>query len=173
MGKRESKVVVKGVSVEQYNEALKNYAAKDAKLENITSKMDVQINNIRDKYKDELDALTKDKEEARQVVETYCVENPDMFGKKRSVDTIFGSVGFRTGTPKLKLASKMNWAKVLDNLKSYLPGYVRTTEQPAKDRLLTDRELPEVKENLQKVGLVVDQDERFFIELKKEEVAEG
>lgn len=173
MGKRESKVVVKGVTTDEYNEALKLYAAKDAKIENITSKMDVQINAIRDKHKDELDALTKEKEEARQKVETYCIENPDIFGKKRSIDTIFGSVGFRTGTPKLKLAPKQTWAKVLDNLKSYLPTYVRTTEEPAKDRLLVDRELPEVKEGMQKAGILVDQDERFFIELKKEEVAQA
>ena len=62
---------------------------------------------------------------------------------------------------------------MLDNLKAYLPSYVRTTEEPAKDRLLIDRNTPEVADNLAKVGLCVAQDETFYIDLKKEELAEA
>lgn len=174
MAKRESKKVVKGVSAEQYSEALSTYAAKDARMTQVTAKMDAEMNKIRDKFKDELEQLTDEKEKAFEVVQTYCEENQaELFGKKRSADTIYGVVGFRTGTPKLKLLKGSNWAKVLDNLKAYLPAYVRTTEEPAKDRLLIDRDTPEVSAAFSKVGLMVDQDERFFIELKKEEVAEA
>lgn len=174
MAKRESKTVVKGVSNDQFNAAMADYAKADARLGIITAKMDNEINKIRDKYQAEVNTLTEEKEKAFEVAQTYSVENQQtMFGKKRSIETVFGVVGFRTGTPKLKLLKGYNWTKVLDNLKAYLPEYVRTTEEPAKDRLLVDREQPEVLAGMTKVGLMVDQDEKFFIELKKEELTEA
>jgi len=45
---------------------------------------------------------------------------------------------------------------------------VRTTEEPAKDRLLADRDVPEIFTQFQKLGITVDQDETFFVEPKKE-----
>jgi len=170
MAKRETKTLVKGITADQFNEALTTYAKADAKEQAITAKMDADMTRIREKYQAELDTLKSDKTDAFEVVQTYALENRDtVFSKKKSLDTVHGVIGFRTGTPKLKLATKMTWAKVLDNLKVYLPGYVRKIEEPAKDRLLIDRDTQEVAANLKKVGLLVDQDERFFIELKKEE----
>lgn len=170
--KRISKKVVSGVTAEEFNEAMGAFAAADARRCRLLAKMDEEVTKVRDKYQDELSGLEKECETQQEVIQTYCEENKEaLFNKKRSMDTSHGSVGFRFGTPKLKLLPKMNWVKVLDNLKAYLPSYVRTTEEPAKDRLIIDRELPEVTENLKKVGLMVDNDEKFFIELKKEEMA--
>jgi len=42
-------------------------------------------------------------------------------------------------------------------------------EEPAKDLLLADREIPEVAAEFEKCGIEVVQDESFFIDLKKEE----
>ena len=47
--------------------------------------------------------------------------------------------------------------------------YVRTVDEPAKDKLLADRDTGEVSENLTRVGLSVVQDETFYVEPKKEE----
>ena len=170
--KRQAKKVLKGVTADQYNTALATYATKDAELAKLNAKIDAEITKIRDKYDEDVATLDVERAEAFDIVQKYCEEQQDqLFSKKRSTETIFGVIGFRTGTPKLKLGKGMNWNKVLDNLKNYLPSYVRVTEEPAKDRLLIDRDTPEVKDNLIKCGIVVDQDERFFIDLKKEATA--
>ena len=75
-------------------------------------------------------------------------------------------MGFRTGTPKLKTLKGFTWPSVVNLLKEFLPDYVRTTDEAAKDRLLADREVEEVRELFPRVGITVVQDETFYVEPK-------
>lgn len=168
---REKKVLItKPITNEDAEQEFANFAAADAKLQKINAEMDVKITAIREKYQDEIARLNEVKEQAFEKLQHFAINAPELFVKRRSIEMTHGVLGFRTGTPKLKLVKGFTWAKVLDNLKHYLPTYVRVVEEPAKDRLLSDREVPEVKENLTKVGCLVDQDETFFVEPKKEAV---
>jgi phage host-nuclease inhibitor protein Gam len=88
--------------------------------------------------------------------------------KKKSLESVHGVIGFRTGTPKLKTLKGFTWGAVTNLLKEFLPKYVRTTEDPAKDKLLADKDDREVSDLFGKVGIAVVQDETFFIDLKKE-----
>jgi phage host-nuclease inhibitor protein Gam len=78
------------------------------------------------------------------------------------------TIGFRTGTPKLKTLKGFTWGAVTNLLKEFLPAYVRTSEEPAKDKLLADREDEVVSALFPKVGISVTQDETFYVEPKKE-----
>jgi phage host-nuclease inhibitor protein Gam len=93
----------------------------------------------------------------------------EFFSKKKSMEMVHGVIGFRIGTPKLKTMKGFTWGAVTNLLKEFLPAYVRTSEEPAKDKLLADREVEEVIALFPKVGIFVDQDETFFVEPKKEE----
>lgn len=169
MAKRESKVVVAGVSREQFEQAFAEYAAADAKFQHINTKMDVEITKIREKYQDNLAALQESKEKAFEVMQAFAMENKDeMFSRKKSMETVHGMVGFRTGTPKLKTLKGFTWAAVTNLLEEFLPQYVRKTVEPAKDKLIADRDDEEVKQFFPKVGIAVVQDETFFVEPKKE-----
>ena len=62
-------------------------------------------------------------------------------------------------------------------MKEFLPGYIRQTEEIAKDKLLADR-AAELTVNevatpmsgqMAKCGITVVQDETFYVEPKKEE----
>lgn len=172
MTKRTSKTIIANVSEERYNESLASYAKLDAKEQKINAQMDEQMTKIREKYSSELDNIQKEKDEYFQVVQTYCTENQSiLFSKKKSYETIHGLVGFRTGTPKLKLRKGFQWGAVLELLKVKSPSYVRTKEEVDKERLLIDRETSEAQLLMREVGVEVDQDEKFFIDLKKEELA--
>ena len=70
----------------------------------------------------------------------------------------------------LQTIKGFTWPSVVNLLKEFLPEYVRTTEEAAKDRLLADREVEEVRELFPRVGITVVQDETFYVEPKKEEV---
>lgn len=166
---RVKKVLQGNITKDQAEDAFADYAAADAKQQRITATMDVAITKIREKYADELNDLQEVKEEAFDKLQAYAESNRDDFGKKKSIEFQHGVLGFRTGTPKLKTRKGYTWASVLGLLKVHLPGYVRTVEEPAKDRLLADREEPDTLKKFTEVGIYVDQDETFFVEPKKEE----
>ncbi len=170
MAKRAKKVIHSGVTSEKMETAIAEYAKADAKLAKINAGMDEQFTRIREKYQDEISTLTDVKEKNFEIVQAFAQENRDeLFSKKKSMESPHGIFGFRTGTPKLKTLKGFTWASALELIKVYLPGYVRKTEETAKDKLLADREIKKVAENLSKCGIEVVQDETFFIELKKEE----
>lgn len=127
----------------------------------------------------ELDAA---KTVAFDTLQSFATENQaELFSKKKSLDMAHGVIGFRTGTPKLKTLKGFTWASALQLVKEFLPGYVRTTEEVAKDKLLADRDMEvKVKDGEDKVklsqemtrcGIQVVQDETFYVEPKKEETA--
>lgn len=169
---RQKKTIIQGVTREQADSAFADYATADAKMQQITSKMDGQITKIRESYQDELTKLQDKKDNSFELLQAYATENKyELFTKKKSVETTHGLFGFRTGTPKLKTRKGFTWGAVTNMLKEFLPSYVRTTEEPAKDKLLADREVPEVADLFDKVGILVDQDETFYVEVKKEDVS--
>jgi phage host-nuclease inhibitor protein Gam len=169
---REKKVVVTGVTREMAETSFAEYADADARQQRITAKMDVEITRIREKYQDDLAKLQERKDKAFEVMQTFAMENKDeLFTKKKSLDTVHGVLGFRTGTPTLKTRKGFTWGAVTNLLKEFLPSYVRLKEEPAKDKLISDRDVPEVAEMFVKVGVYVDQDETFYVEPKKEEIA--
>jgi phage host-nuclease inhibitor protein Gam len=169
--KRTKTIVTQGVTQEQMEQAFAEFATADARSQQITSKMDVEITRIREKYQDDLLKLSEVKERNFDIMQTFAVENrADLFSKRKSIETVHGVLGFRTGTPKLKTLKGFTWPSVTNLLKEFLPAYVRTVEEPAKDRLLADRDNEDVADLFAKVGIKVDQDETFFVEPKKEEV---
>ena len=172
MKKRISKPVIQAVTQEQFSEALAVFAAADAAEAAINAKMDEQFTKIREKNAEEVTALQKKKEEALVIAETYCKENKErLFSEQRSMDTLHGQVGFRTGTPALKTLKGFNWISVLELVKIHLPAFVRRKEEVDKESILASRNEAEMIEVLPKIGVEVAQDEKFFITLKKEEAA--
>lgn len=167
--KRTKKTVVSGVTREQYEQAFAEFAMADAKAQSLTAKMDQEMTRIREKYADQLAELNDMKDKAFEVMQTFAVENKDvLFAKKKSLESAHGVIGFRTGNPKLKNLKGFTWAAVTNLCKEFLPGYIRTTEELAKDKLLADRDIPEVAEQFANIGVQVVQDESFYVECKKE-----
>lgn len=170
MAKREKKVVHTGVTSEQMETAFSEYAIADAEAVKINAMIDVQMTKIREKWADKLAELTERKDKAFDIMQAWAMENRDeIFTKKKSYESTHGTLGFRTGTPKLKTLRGFTWSAVTNLLKEFLPGYVRTSEEPAKDKLLADRDVPETAELFAKCGFGVVQDETFYVEPKKEE----
>lgn len=168
---RQKKVLITGITREQAEDAFARYADADARQQQITAKMDVQITKIREKFADELSKLDEVKEQSFGEIQSFAENNRDVFGQKKSLEMTHGMIGFRTGTPKLKTLKGFTWSSVTNLLKEFLPTYLRVIEEPAKDRLLADRDNPETAMQFNKCGIYVDQDEAFYVEPKKEEAA--
>ena len=151
---RRKKLVVSGITREQAEQAFADFAAADAKVQNLTSKMDIEMTRIREKYADQLAELSATKEKNFDIMQAYAVENKEeLFSKRKSLESAHGVFGFRTGTPKLKNLKGFTWAAVTNICKELLPQYIRTTDELAKDKLLADRDNPEVAEFFPKIGV--------------------
>jgi len=150
-------------------EAFGQYAAADAKIAAITAKMDEQFVKIREKYADELARLDAERCAAFEVMNVFALEQRDaLFSKRKSMETIHGIIGFRTGTPKLKPRKGFKWPAVLELLRRFGSDYIRTSEEPDKARLLADRGNAECAQLMSDCGIEVVQDEVFYVEPKKE-----
>jgi phage host-nuclease inhibitor protein Gam len=168
--KREKKIIKSGISAADFEQQLSIYAAANAEANKIKASMDVQFVAIRERYKDKLEALEQQSREAFDLIQQWAVEHRDtLFRTRRSMEHTHGILGFRTGTPKLKTLKGFTWSAVLQLLKEFLPDFVRTTEEPAKDLLIAQRDNEDVNRRFPQCGIQVVQDESFFIELKTEE----
>lgn len=169
-GKREKKVIITGVTRESADEAFGAYAKADAQSAKITADIELQCAKIREKYANKLAELEDEKEKAFATLQAYATENQaELFTKKKSLEMAHGVIGFRTGTPKLKTLKGFTWASALQLVKEFLPGYLRQTEEIAKDKLLADRDVEDMVPQMNKCGIQVVQDETFYVEPKKED----
>lgn len=166
---RTKKTVISGISREQAEQAFAEFAVADAKAQHLTSRMDIEMTRIREKYADQLAELSAAKATNFDILQAFAVENKDaLFSKRKSLESAHGVFGFRTGTPKLKNLKGFTWAAVTNLCRELLPQYIRTSEELAKDRLLADRDNPDVAGYFPKIGVQVVQDETFYVEPKKE-----
>ena len=170
MATRQKKTLIQGITAEQANDAFAQYAKTDAQIQKINADIELQCAKIREKHADELTRLGEEREQAFDTLQAYAVENkPELFTKKKSLDMAHGTIGFRTGTPKLKTLKGFTWAAALQLVKDKLQSYIRTTEEIAKDKLLADRDEEGMMEKMATCGITVTQDETFYVEPKKEE----
>lgn len=171
--KRTKKAVLQPQTDEAAQSIMAEYATADARRKELTARMDQELTDVRSKYSEDLADLNETCDEKFNALQLFAEANKARFDKKRSIDFNHGTIGFRIGTPALKLIKGFQWGAVLELLKQKAPSYVRTKEEPAKDKLLADRDQPEVASLLNRTGIgcEVVQDETFFIELKKEEAS--
>lgn len=180
MAKREKKTIIQGVTREAADLAFGDYAKASAESAKLQAEIELACAKIRDKHAARLADLEEAKDKAFDTLQAFAQENKaEIFAKKKSLDMAHGTIGFRTGTPKLKTLKGFTWASALNLVSSFLPGYLRQSTEIAKDRLLLDRD-SKVKvdgaevsmfEQMAKCGITVVQEEAFFVEPKSEETA--
>jgi len=91
-----------------------------------------------------------------------------LFEKKRSLELVFGVIGFRRST-KLKTKSRFTWAKVLEKLKEYaFDKGIRVKEEVDREELRT---WPD--ERLDVVGVVRVEEDEFYFELKEQRLEQA
>jgi phage host-nuclease inhibitor protein Gam len=124
-------------------------------------------------YAEPLQEVDRDLEKNLALVQAWAESNPDDFGDRKSIETQHGTIGFRTGTPKLKTITRWKWDMVLEALKSLGWGkdYVRVEESINKDGLLRAHSAGFVTDaGLRQAGCQVVQEESFYVEPKMDEV---
>ena len=183
MATRQKKTIISGVTREAAEEAFASYAKATASIKKINADIELQCARIREKRQAELAQLTQESETAFSTLQAYATENhAELFTKKKSLEMAHGTIGFRTGTPKLKTLKGFTWASALQLVSTFLPTrYIRKKQEIDKDRLLADRDIEAVafsgadlteeitmQEAMSRCGMAVVQEESFYVEPKEE-----
>ena len=170
MATRQKTAVIKDITQQQAEEAFATYSKAHSQQTSITGKMEVELTKVREKYSDDIEKLGKEKDLAFGVLQTYALENEQLFDKKKSLEMTHGKLGFRTGTPTLKNLKGYTWEAAKNLVKEFMGiKYVRTKEEVNKELILAERDNEKVNELFTKCGIEVRQEETFFVEPKEEE----
>lgn len=135
----------------------------------IVSEMDEQLLSIKKEYEQDIarqDALIK---QASDDLEAWALAHPELFQKPKSIAFLSGVIGFRTGTPKLKLLRGWTWDKTLEAIQQWKFAFVRTKEEVDKESIIafcaTESDKARLAEKvLRPIGVALVQDEGVFIE---------
>jgi phage host-nuclease inhibitor protein Gam len=166
---RQTKKLIQEVTQNACEEAFADYNACISDLQVLEGKMNAEITRVKEKYESRISLLQAERDDAFEVMQAWAEYNPDRFADKKSLDFTHGTIGFRTGMPKLSLLRGFKWPAVLQLVKQNLPAYVRVKEDVDKERMLADRNAIDLK----RVGVCVEQDETFFVQPRLEEVAQA
>jgi phage host-nuclease inhibitor protein Gam len=132
-----------------------------------TAEMDKRILTIRQEYETTLARYQEDLDAKMTLAQAWAEANPTEFGGKKSLEMVHGTVGFRTGMPRLKLLAGWTWDRVKETLlQGNFKDYIRTKQEVDKERLLAERD--QIGDAMGKIGCRVVQDEPFFVEPKRE-----
>ena len=99
-------------------------------------------------------------------IESWAIEAQTAW-EKRTLETPFGRMGIRLGTPAVVLIKRVarSFKEAIELVKKILPAYVRESPEIDKDAILAaDREGSLDVGKLNRCGLMVDQEEQFWIE---------
>ena len=165
---KSKKVVYKNVTRELAEQAMSSFAQAANRVSSIEAKMNKELQEIRDKYADDLNKQNDLKDEQVEILETYAYEQKETWGKKKSAELLHGTIGFRTGMPKVKFEKGFNGKSVTAILQENFPDYVRTVVEMDKDKLIANREEDGFDAMCKKAHIEVVQDETFYVESKQE-----
>jgi len=133
------------------------------------ARLDAEKLAVEEKYAANIAACDADIKTKSDALRAWAEANPAEFGKRKSLDFAAGTLGFRTGTPKLKLLSRWTWDRVLEEITVRAFNFTRNTLAVDKEAIITfyagatDKAAVEAKV-LAPIGVKVVQDESFYVE---------
>lgn len=169
---RTTKKALPVVTLAEAQDAARIYVKSSLRIDVITAHMNQKIEAIKQSYQPEMTRLQEAQKEPVEILHAYAEANKDSWDKK-SLDLLDCIIGFRTGTPKVTKQGKTTWDFVLGLVKKAFPALVRTKEELNKEALIQAAKDPKTLKKLQERCFVdVVQEESFFVDVKKETVAE-
>ena len=124
---------------------------------------DDMVLSVQEDYAAGIEACESAVKEKTDALRAWAEANPDQFAKDRkSIAFAAGTLGFRTGTPALKLLRGWNWQKVTDACCVHLPNFLRSVPEVDKAALIGQRE--ELAAAFPLIGVKINQGESFYVE---------
>jgi phage host-nuclease inhibitor protein Gam len=157
------------LTMEDIDSLVKTYALATFLKEMSIAEMEKHLTEVRAQYQHRIETAERKATEAFADLEAWAEANKHLFAEARSVELAHGTIGFRTGQPKLKLKSKNTWEKVLELLSAAkITDWIRVKRDVNKEQMLIDRTKEGASELFAQLGVRVAQEDAFRVEPKRE-----
>lgn len=135
----------------------------------LRAEMDAEILAVKARFEQKIGSWQETVKVYETQLQDWALANPDLFQKPKSIAFLSGSIGFRTGTPKLVLGRGWTWEKSLLAIQQNGFAFVRTKDEVDKEAILafcaTETDKARLATHvLQPIGLRLVQDEGVWIE---------
>ena len=164
---------------EELERTMGEYAAAQIGLERSKAEMEARILEVRKEFETELAALKLAAEAPFKQLELWARTHPEEFQGRKSVELTHGTIGFRTGMPRVTVKRGTDEDGLCKALAAQgCDRVVRTVRELDRDEIIRlARSENEVERHLAEhlardFGLKVSQTERFFADAKEETVGE-
>lgn len=163
------------LSLDQAQQASQTFVANETRKTEIEVEMNRRIDDIKSEYQPELTELEEAQREPAEILAAYAGEQKHTWGKKKSFELLHLVIGYRTGNLKATKPKTQSWEATIKLIRKAFPKLIRTTEEINKEAIIALSKTDEKAfEKLKKVGNIdVTRDETFYIEVKKEKLAES
>ncbi len=162
---------------EELARRLLSIGRKKLALEQIEAQMQEEIDEVKEQYSDRLEGRAETVEQMAQSLRLACEDSRDVLltGRKKSVDTVFGSIGWRKQGERVKTQDGTSTTEAAERLLDRgHEDLVRRKPKPAKSAIkkaLDDDRITE--EELNRIGLeITGGEEDWWYELNRERIAE-
>lgn len=156
------------------------FAAQILERDRLTIDMELKIQEIRAAYEPQIAACVETGNGLFEDMQAYALLHPEVFGDRRSIELLHGTVGFRTSPPAVKqipgvkvehtiaAIGALGWSHPLIRIKTELDksAVLIARTSPADGFALTD-------EDLARIGLRIEQAETFYVDPKREDAKGG
>ena len=158
--------VIKGW--EEVDSALRTIGEIDIEIEKKEGLANLRINDIKEKLAAELNGKLARKARLEKDLEEFMEARKSEIAPAKSKKLNFGAIGLRTCPPKLKLAAKMTWAKVVEKIQALkLTKYLRFPDPEVdKEKLKQEANFETMKE----IGVRICNDDEFWYEVDREKI---
>jgi len=162
---------------EELERTMGEYAAAQIGLERSKAEMEARILEVRKEFETELAAFKLAAEAPFKQLELWARTHPEEFRDRKSVELVHGTIGYRTGMPRVTVKRGTDEEKLCEALAGRgCDRVVRTVRELDRDEIIRlARSENAVERHLAEhlaadFGLKVTQTERFFADAKEETV---
>lgn len=160
---------------EELESAMGEYARYQTELLTLEAEMNQRIHDIKAEYEERVAGLSEAADGLVEDMNNWACLNATEFGNKKSIELLHGVIGFRTGTPCVRVRRGMQEEQLVKQLQATAHGdLLRTKIELDKQAVLAAVSHPErgakTAKELAGLGIQVSQTERFFAEAKIEAV---
>jgi len=169
---RTAKKTIVAVTYAEAQTAANTYAAASIKRDKITAELNDKLKAVREKYEPSLTAIEDELSNPVEVLETFAKEQRPSWEAK-SIELSNCIIGFRTNPPSVGKKKGITWDAVVGLLKNnkLLKAFVKVKEDVDKAAILKEQSNVKIMKQLQLVGVNIEQEEQFYVDVKKEKVS--
>lgn len=165
-------------TADQLEEQLSQYSEQQNRIKALETDLNERLRLVREEYEGRFTAANAAATLIFDDIELWAAEHPDSFIKRKSLDLLHGTVGFRTGQPRVTLPRGVKEDVVVREMQEAgdVNAWLRTSVELDRAGMIAGwqgDDCATVQELLGRFGIKVVQSERFYIEPKTEDAPDG